>query len=142
MLVIQRDDNLYKEINKKLNRSKEYINLPKIELIKRSHIYILAEDHPIAKAFLYSCYLLAKRRGLRIDLYKLERIDIENFESRVKYRGERWVEGGLTYWDLAMLGLNPEKYLKNLSINEISSREANNSNRIHASKQRNTGIRG
>ena len=88
MLVIQRDENLYKEVSKKLNRVREYINMPRIELIKRGEsIYILAEDNPLAKAFLYSCYLLARRRGLRTDLYRLERIDVESFEDRVKRGG-------------------------------------------------------
>ena len=89
--------------------------MPRIELIKHGEsIYVLVEDNPLAKALLYSCYLLAKRRGLRIDLYKLERIGVESFEGRVKGRGERWVERALTYWDLLMLGLEPEKYMKTM----------------------------
>jgi len=35
MLVIQRGENLYKEVSKKLNRARECINMPRIELIKR-----------------------------------------------------------------------------------------------------------
>jgi len=89
LLRIEENENLYKKISKKLNRAKKYLNLPSIELIKRNYIYILAEDHPLAKAFLYNCYLLAKRRGLSTDLYKLEKIDVESFEDRVKRRGER-----------------------------------------------------
>jgi hypothetical protein len=114
LLAIERDENLYKEVCKKLNRAREYINLPRIELIKRDHIYILAEDHPLAKAFLYSCYLLAKHRSLSVEPYRLERVDIEGFEDRVKRRGGRWAEGGLTYWNLVTLGLNPEKYMRTM----------------------------
>jgi hypothetical protein len=115
LLAIQRDENLYKEVNKKLNRAREYLNLPRIELIKRGEsVYILAEDNPLAKALLYSCYPLAKRRSLSIELYRLERVDVEGFEDRVKRRGGRQAEGGLTYWDLAALGLNPEKYMRTM----------------------------
>jgi hypothetical protein len=115
MLVIQRVENLYKEVSKKLNRVRKCINMPRVELIKREEsIYVLVEGNPLAKALLYSCYLLAKRRGLRTDLYKLERIGVESFEDRVKGRGERWVEGALTHWDLLMLGLELEKYMKTM----------------------------
>jgi hypothetical protein len=59
MVLYSYNSILYKDVSKKLNRAREYINLPRIELIKRDHIYILAEGYPLAKAFLYSCYLLA-----------------------------------------------------------------------------------